>query len=147
MHSLFFGTLLTFFTFLPTLMPTEADVSLTVEFSNLRSSKGKVLIALFNQAEGFPKNSQRAAYSQKVSITNQKAQAVFTDLPPGTYAIACFQDENNNERLDTNFLGIPTEGFGFSNNPTVLTGAPGYDECRFEVSSNQQLVIKVKYLL
>ena len=59
----------------------------------------------------------------------------FKDLPPGTYAVQVMHDENENNKLDTNFLGIPTEGYGFSNNPNVMRKAH-FDEARFDVGAD-----------
>ena len=56
-------------------------------------------------------------------------------LPAGVYAIKLYHDENSNNECDMNLLGIPTEKFVFSNNPSIgLSGEPSYDECKFTIS-------------
>lgn len=63
-----------------------------------------------------------------------------TSIPKGLYAIALYQDINNNGELDTNFLGIPKEPYAFSNNKKPGLSAPSFDKCSFDFSENNQLV-------
>ncbi|MFQ5624920.1 MAG: DUF2141 domain-containing protein, partial [Paracoccaceae bacterium] len=58
---------------------------------------------------------------------------VFSDLKPGTYAIAVYHDENENRELDRGFLGIPLEGFGFSNDSFIGFGAPDFADAAVTV--------------
>jgi uncharacterized protein (DUF2141 family) len=62
---------------------------------------------------------------------------VFRDVPEGTYAVVAFQDENGNGKVDRNFLGIPTEKIGFSNNPS-LWGAPRFSDSKFVLGGTAQ---------
>ncbi len=54
----------------------------------------------------------------------------FEDIKPGTYAINVFHDENSNKKMETNFIGIPVEGYGFSNNPRLF-GPPTFNKTKF----------------
>ena len=79
-------------------------------------------------------------------IGSGKATVTYYGLKDGVYAVAMIHDENANGKLDTNFIGIPTEGIGVSNNPR-LTGAPGFDEAKFKISGNTAITITAKYFL
>ena len=58
-----------------------------------------------------------------------------TDLPPGTYAVSVYEDLNGNHKLDHNFLGIPREPVGASNNPRSRLGPPRFKQCSFHVGT------------
>jgi uncharacterized protein (DUF2141 family) len=64
------------------------------------------------------------------------------EIPPGIYAIGVYVDENENEKLDTNFLGIPNEQFGFSNNPKAL-GIPKFEAASFVVDTYTKVQIEL----
>ncbi len=108
----------------------DPDV-LTIQVSGAHSDSGHIGCALFRSAVGFPFGDAHAMRLQDVAIAHGRATCTFTGLPAGAYAIAVMHDENNNAKLDTNFLGIPTEGFGFSNNAKAHTFSPAsFDEAR-----------------
>jgi len=76
------------------------------------------------------------------SISDNKSLIIIENLNPGRYAFKFFHDENKNEKLDVNWLEIPKEGFGFSNNPSMTFGPPSFDKTIFEL--NESIVIKCK---
>ena len=80
-----------------------------------------------------------------LAIRQRMAATTLTGITPGTYAIAVFHDENSNGRLDT-MLGIPREGFGFSNNPPLRPRAPRFSECSFTVSGKIDVPIELKHI-
>jgi uncharacterized protein (DUF2141 family) len=105
---------------------------LHVTILDIRNSSGTVACALFDSASGFPIEFLREAASVMViRIRKSQARCDFEDLPPGTYALAVIHDENMNGRLDTNALGIPTEGYGFSNDAKAWFGAPSFKAASF----------------
>jgi uncharacterized protein (DUF2141 family) len=61
------------------------------------------------------------------------------------YSFRFFHDENENEDIDTNWLGIPREGFGFSNNPKMLFGPPKFKKTLFDLNESKTLKVKPKY--
>lgn len=66
------------------------------------------------------------------------------ELEPGRYAIKVVHDENGNGKLDTNFMGMPVEGYGFSNNPRVMR-MPTFEEAAFELGQDgASLVIELR---
>ena len=132
--------------------PLEAQstgaLSLTVHVTGARNAKGKIRAALFRGAEGFPNDASRAILTQAADVDPQTsgAQIVFTDLPAGFYAVSVFHDENMNQKLDKNFVGVPKEGYGASNNPKKKMGPPSFEETKFQLSGMEQsLEIKLMY--
>jgi len=103
-----------------------------VTILNIRNSTGTVACALFESPAGFPTAYLRYATNLMViKIRATQARCDFLDLPPGTYALAVIHDENMNGELDTNWLGIPTEGYGFSNDAKGVVGAPSFSAASF----------------
>lgn len=86
-------------------------ISSMSKIDGLHNEKGQVLCALFSSAEGFPKNSAKAAAHVKSDISHGHAFCEFPGIPSGTYAVSAFHDENSNGKMDTNFMGIPREGW------------------------------------
>jgi uncharacterized protein (DUF2141 family) len=122
--------------------------ALTVHVIGVRNTKGKIRAALFRGAEGFPNDASRAIQTQAWAIDPQtlSAQIAFTGLPEGVYAVSVFHDENMNQKLDKNFVGVPKEGYGASNNPKKKMGPPSFEETKFQLSGTEQsLEIKVMY--
>ncbi len=118
-----------------------------VNITHLRNDKGYVLISLFKDGIGYPDKPEKALKKGKVSINNKNAIMIFTGLPPGNYAIAILHDENGDLKMNTNFFGIPKEGYGFSNNVMGTFGPPGYSRAKFihPVASNTIVPIKTRY--
>ena len=79
-------------------------------------------------------------------IKDNKCTLIFKDLENGQYAIRYFHDENKNEELDTNFIGIPKEGFGFSNDAIGKFGPKDFSEWLFEISGDTSLTMTTKYM-
>ncbi len=126
-----------------------ADLKITVD--SLRSDAGNLLICLFSGGESDTKvypdcEKGRPIRSQKAAISGGKVILTYVGLKDGVYAIAAIHDENANGKLDTNFVGIPTEGIGISNNPR-LTGTPAFDDAKFNVTGNTNVTITAKYFL
>jgi len=118
-----------------------------VEIGGLRSDKGQVVCDLHSSAEGFPKNGNKAVAHAKSPIANEHAVCEFPDIKAGTYAVAVFHDENSNGKLDTNFMGIPREGVGASNNAKGHFGPPKFDAAAFRFSGGRlELKITITYL-
>jgi uncharacterized protein (DUF2141 family) len=118
-----------------------------VEISGLRSDKGQVLCALYSSADGFPKKGDKAAAHARSPISNGHAVCEFPSVTVGTYAVSAFHDENSNGKLDTNFVGIPRDGVGASNNAKGHFGPPKFDAAAFRFSGSRlELKITINYL-
>jgi uncharacterized protein (DUF2141 family) len=122
--------------------------SLEVKFNGLNNSKGQVCAKLFNGQAGFPSGDSGVAIQAAscAPIKNGTAVITLANLPYGNYAISAIHDINGDKKLQRNFFGAPTEGVGFSNNPTVVRSAPGFNDAQFFVArSKTELSIKMKY--
>jgi uncharacterized protein (DUF2141 family) len=118
-----------------------------VQVLNIRNSTGTVDCALFDAPEGFPIEVLRSATNVMViKVRQAQARCSFIDILPGTYALAVIHDENMNGKLDTNWLGIPTEGYGFSNDVKASLGAPSFAAASFAYDGrNLALTIRMEY--
>jgi uncharacterized protein (DUF2141 family) len=113
-----------------------AELTLTV--TDLRSEQGRVLVALVDSEAAWNEDAPPLA-RQAGKLQGAQAQFRFADLKPGHYAIRVMHDENENGELDTNFMGMPIEGYGFSNNPEGLRRAY-FDEATFEFGAQDQSI-------
>ncbi|MET0595246.1 MAG: DUF2141 domain-containing protein [Polyangiaceae bacterium] len=95
-------------------------------------TKGHVICALFRK-EGWLKTP---IMWKKVGIQHGEAECVFTSVPPDVYGISAFHDENDNEKLDTNFLGIPTESWCTSRDAKAYFGPPSFDDAKFRYTGS-----------
>lgn len=113
-------------------MVAQAAVAadLTVTIADLRSARGEVHIALYDDARAFPKDGR---YIANKTVPANAAVAVFAGLAPGTYAIATYHDENGNGDFDRGLLGLPLEGYGFSNDAHAVFGPPDFEDAGFQV--------------
>ena len=108
------------------------EARLVIHIEGLRSDKGVVDIALFNKPDGFLDSDRRIA-GGKVKITGSTAVIEVPDLEPGQYTAAFYHDENANGDFDQGVLGIPLEGYGFTNNARALLSAPAFKDAAFTV--------------
>ena len=113
---------------------------LTVNISDVSQGKGHVMVGLYSGAEAF--NQGKASFGTRVKADNEQEQVVFKDLAAGEYAIKIYQDENSNQKLDFNFIGIPKEGYGYSNNVGRF-GRPKYQEAKFTVEEKTEVQIEL----
>jgi uncharacterized protein (DUF2141 family) len=114
-----------------------------LKFYGLKSDKGMLKIALDNSKEGYEK--EKSLKYDHVSIKNKKASFTFEDLPFGDYVVKVYHDANNNNKMDTNFLGAPKEAYGFSNNVRGIFGPPDYEDVKFSLDKKMlSLEIEVK---
>lgn len=118
-----------------------------VKVLNIRNSTGTVACALFESEAGFPTEFLHSATNiMVIKIRATQARCDFEDIPPGKYALAVIHDENMNGILDTNWLGIPTEGYGFSNDAKATLGAPSFSAASFPYDGrNLDLTISLEY--
>lgn len=127
MRSLFF--LILFFNTFSAFSQAQADLRVQVE--GLRNQKGTLSITLFNSAEGFPEDVDNAFKWRSIDLNEGKPVFVFEDLPAGEYAYAILHDEDGDGEMKKNLLGIPREGFGFSNNYEPKIKNPSFKDASF----------------
>lgn len=118
-----------------------------VKILNIKNSTGTIACALFESSVGFPADYLRSATNlMSIKIRGKQASCDFQDIAPGTYALAVVHDENMNGKIDTNLLGIPTEGYGFSNDAKALLGTPSFSAARFTYDGrNLDMTIGLHY--
>ena len=115
-------------------------VDASIDIKGIRSPNGTLFIGWYNSSHGFTK-PEKALYRRKMTVGELDNVVVsFENIPAGTYAISVFYDLNNNGQLDKNFLGIPKEPYGFSNNIRHQTRAATFEECAFQLKSNHQFI-------
>jgi uncharacterized protein (DUF2141 family) len=123
--------------------PTST-ATITVEVTGLRNAAGLLGCKLLTKAEGFPEGEGTNASG---AIKGTTGSCRFEGLAPGTYAVSVLHDENSNGKLDKNFFGVPTEGYGVSNNKTYAMSAPKWEESKFTVAAGETraLTISLRY--
>lgn len=118
-----------------------------VDVIGLHSDRGQVRCALYSSAADFPKKANKALARATSEISGGRATCEFPGVPFGVYAVSVFHDENSNGKLDTNFVGIPREGVGASNNPKGHFGPPKFSAAAFPHSGGRtNLKISIHYL-
>jgi len=105
--------------------------SLRIDIQALSSRDGHVLIALYDNAKAYDKDGEPLR-KDKLAIDDElQARWVIDDLEPGEYGVGLFHDLDDDGELDSNFVGMPTEPYGFSNNARAPFGPPAYDKITF----------------
>ncbi|WP_376697264.1 DUF2141 domain-containing protein [Wenzhouxiangella sp. EGI_FJ10305] len=103
-----------------------------MEILDIKNSTGTVACALFDAPEGFPTEFLRhATRIMMMKIEDTKGRCDFLNIEPGTYALAVIHDENMDGKMDTNWLGAPTEGYGFSAKAKISMSAPSFEDASF----------------
>ena len=117
---------------------------LTISIPNLKSQTGEIQIGVYNKKETFPKVDEQFRVIF-IDIRNFTGTYTIKDLPAGEYAVALMHDENSDRICNTNLLGIPKEGYGFSNNIRPVLSAPSFSECKIDLNRNMSITIKLIY--
>lgn len=122
------------------------QTKLQVTVTNIKGVKGNIMVGIFDSDENFLKEplEGRMAKANGDSIT-----VVFENLKPGKYAVSVLHDANKNKDLDKNKLGIPKEGFGFSNNVIGAMGPPSFQRAIIDLTPEMKdldIGIKLKYM-
>lgn len=130
-------------------MPTLVlATDLTVNIENVKDDHGSLIVSLFSveRSESFPAHDDQAFRKTAVRALEGRTVLVFQNLNDGEYAISVVHDENDNGRMDHNALKMPKEGFGFSNQPSLIFGLPSFKRAAFTVSpSARDIKIPLTY--
>lgn len=114
--------------------PDPASVtSLTIRLHNVEVARGTLYVAAYDNEEAFKAGED---YVWRTGVRADKCGTIevrCTDLKPGRYALAAYHDEDDDDKLKKNLFGIPTEAYGFSNNPRAKWSAPGFEEIIIEI--------------
>lgn len=126
--------------------PPAASLIANIELGGLKFHRGgHVCIAVYNTSETFL--TDNFVISQCNTLTPHNNTVAIPLGTPGHYAFSVLHDEDFNDRLTTNIFGIPREGFGFSNNPKILTGPPTFTRASTFIDATKAIFIKMKYYL
>ena len=123
--------------------------NLTIEIAGLEERRGQLCFSLFLSSRGFLDSKKDAVETECVKVTSNPMRVTFNNLPPKkTYAVAVCLDHNEDGKLNCNFLGIPTEKFGFSSNPIIKNSPPKFSDSAITVvGKNTYIQIKLQYIL
>lgn len=125
-----------------------ADSNLVVEVSGLNPQRGNVCMRLFSRAQGFPTGDESVVQDRCTVVTDGAVTVSFSGLNAGSYAVSVLHDENSDQAMNRNALGIPTEGIGFSRNPRIIAGPPSFGDSSVVVAGpNTRINIQIRYLL
>lgn len=115
--------------------PEPGYATLSVDVDGLGERECSVRAALWKTAEGFPSDMELAWRETIARTAEAECRVEFSRVPYGSYAISLYQDENGDGELERNFLGIPREPVGVSNNPAARFRPPAFEEARFELDA------------
>jgi uncharacterized protein (DUF2141 family) len=119
--------------------PARAQVSpsvVRVHVVALPSDTGRVGCLIFASPDGWPRDRHKAAGREWVNISNEQAVCEFKGLAAGHYAVVVFQDEHETGKMTKNFLGMPTEAYGFSNDAKATLSAPSFADASFQFNGS-----------
>jgi len=122
----------------------KAQNILEVKIDNIKNDNGDILIGLYHDGHNFPR---KTTDGRIVKASRDGVVVSFHDLKPGPYAVSVLHDENSNKDMDQSKIGIPKEGFGFSNNAKASFGPPSFDKAKIFLHSKDTLIsIDMRYL-
>ena len=113
----------------------RGDISLEMEINNLESNKGLIYIRILDENEN-------PVIVGKSPVINYSSEISFDSISAGKYAIQFFHDENENQKMDFNLIGIPKEKFGSSNDVKPILGPPKFKKMLFEIYEDKKIVMK-----
>jgi uncharacterized protein (DUF2141 family) len=119
-----------------------------VIIKGIRSEKGRIGIGVFKDDPTFQKEEP---FLNKIFVKNEisnREMKVQFSLEPGIYGFALLDDENSNGLMDYNFLGIPKEGFGFSDYYHKGITKPKFDSFKFKIEPNHKrtITVRIRYM-
>lgn len=117
--------------------------TLVVVIKNVKEAKGRIAVALFSNEKDF---TTKAMQGKTTVAKAGEVQITFENITSGDYAISVMHDANENDELDSNAIGIPKEGFGFSNDAMGMFGPPSFEKAKFNLSGDNKVIITLKYL-
>tara|TARA_B100000941_G_scaffold257317_1_gene207127 strand:- start:127 stop:576 length:450 start_codon:yes stop_codon:yes gene_type:complete len=112
----------------------RGDISLEIQINNLESNKGPIYIRILDE-------NQNPVIIGTSTVINYSAEISFDSISPGKYAIQFFHDENENQKMDFNLIGIPKEKFGSSNNVKPVLGPPKFEKMLINLNDSEKIII------
>ena len=111
--------------------------TLIITVTGFENDEGAAMIGLYNSEEGYTETGKNYK-GHSAEIKDSKVVWTIEDIPFGEYAVKLYHDENSNEKMDRNMLGIPTEDYGFSNNAGGAFGPADYEDAKFKFTTSGQ---------
>lgn len=144
MKIVLFALLMNFFLVTPAPETEQETGTITITFTNVELNKGVVRSAIYAK-EGFLKRDGEL-YDSKQKTTTSTITVTYSDIPYGTYAIASYQDKNEDAKLSSNAIGIPNEAYGFSKPLPSKWRVPKFEDVSFVLdSSHKNFNIELNY--
>ena len=134
--------LLFLFIALSNLSSTTEKFDLTITVTNVKAQKGSVEIGVFNDQKTFIIKGKEYKTDSK-TVADDKVVFVLKDLPKGEYAVSIYHDVNSDKECNMNFMGIPKEPYGFSNNFRPKFSKPTFNDCKIELNNDKSITIKL----
>jgi uncharacterized protein (DUF2141 family) len=119
--------------------------NIIVKVTDIVNKEGKLFIGLYNKDDDTFASTSKYYKVINLFIESNETRYTFKNISNGIYAIAIFHDENGNKELDTNIFGIPSEGYGFSNNIRPKFRPASFEEAKFVLDDNISVTIKMGY--
>jgi len=122
--------------------------NIEVVITGIRSTQGQIIIGIFKDDKSFREEKPFMSKNFKKSEISNREMTVKFSLDPGTYGFSLLDDENNDEKMNYSFIGIPKEGFGFSDYYHTGLKRPKFDVFKFVLNKNQnkRILMKIKYI-
>ena len=120
-----------------------SDSGIQVVVKGLRNNHGRVGCSLFNGPDGFPRDKAKQFRGMWTQKHNRVAICDFTGVPAGTYAVTVLDDSNMNGKMDFNFIGLPTKGYGFSNDAKATLSPPSFSAASFSYTGEGSLPVPI----
>lgn len=130
------GLILALFTF--------AQSNITVKVTDVDSNEGQLIFRLFASDEGFPASGKQAFRQALVVAQKGSMSHTFKEVPPGFYAISVAHDENKNNEVDRNFIGMPKERVGVSNQ--IKFGKPNFERSKIEIRDEKEIIVDLQFI-
>lgn len=119
----------------------NSQFTLSIEFETKKQQDGNIVFALYNSEA----THMGKTFKSKIeTVENGNSKLVIKNIPSGEYSFSYFHDVNTNNKLDTNFMGIPKEPYGFSNNQKGRFGPPDFEESKITIKEDINLSITIK---
>jgi uncharacterized protein (DUF2141 family) len=120
-----------------------AESGIRVVVKGLRDNQGRVGCALFNGPDGFPRHKKKAFRTMVSEKHDNVGVCDFAGVPAGTYAVTVLDDTNMNGKMDFNLIGMPTKGYGFSNDAKATLSPPSFSAASFSYSGQGSLDVPI----
>jgi uncharacterized protein (DUF2141 family) len=125
---------------------TTQKVNLEITITNLRSPEGQVVVSLYTDKNQYTDNPKIYYNFPKKDVKDGRMTLTVKDIEPRKYVLSFLDDENMSNRMEYTWVGMPKEGFGFSNNQKAsITGAPSYEKCIVDLKTDKKIEVEFEY--